>query len=71
VTESGARLVREGKVGGLTDPEAASFLSLQLGWVAGVVTSYSGTGQFRQRLRIVFTDDAGRTWHVQYAGPAA
>ncbi len=71
VTESGARLVREGNVGGLTDPEAASFLSPQLGWVAGVVTSYSGTGHFSQRLRIVFTDDAGRTWHVQYAGPAA
>lgn len=32
--------------------------------------SDSGTGQVRERLRIVFTDDAGRTWHVQYVGPA-
>lgn len=69
VTGSGATLVRQGNVGGLSEPEAASFLSSQLGWVAGVVTSYSGTGQVRQRLRIVFTDDAGRTWHVQYVGP--
>jgi len=46
-------------------------LSPQLGWVAGVVTSYSGTGHFSQRLRIVFTDDAGRTWHLQYDSPAA
>jgi len=71
VTGSGASLIREGNVGGLTDPEAASFLSPQLGWVAGVVTSYSGTGHFSQRLRIVFTDDAGRTWHLQYDSPAA
>jgi hypothetical protein len=71
VTESGARVVREGNVGGLTDPEAASFWSPQLGWVAGVETSYSGTGQLRQRLRIVGTGDAGRTWHIQYVGPTA
>jgi len=58
-------VVLEGNVGGLTDPEAASFLSPRLGWVAGVVTSYSGTGHFRQDLRIVFTNDAGRTWHVR------
>ena len=24
-------------------------------------------GQVRQQQRIVFTDDGGRTWHVQYA----
>jgi photosystem II stability/assembly factor-like uncharacterized protein len=48
----------------------AGGLSPRLGWVAGVVASSSGAGQFRQRLCIVFTDDAGRTWHVQYAGPA-
>ncbi len=71
VTGSGASLTREGNVGGLTDPEAASFLSPQLGWVAGVVTSYSGAGLFHQRQRIVFTDDAGRTWQVQYVSPAA
>ena len=71
VTGSGGWLTREGNVGGLNQPEAASFVSTQLGWVAGIVTSYSGTGLFRQRQRIVFTDDAGRTWHVQYVSPAA
>jgi hypothetical protein len=29
--------------------------------LGGAVTSYNGTGLFRQRQRIVFTDDAGRT----------
>jgi len=67
-TGSGAVLAREGNVGGgLTQPEAASFVSPQLGWVVGIVTSYNGTGVFRQQQRIVFTDDGGRTWHVQYA----
>ena len=68
---SGAWLAPEGDVGGLNQPEAASFLSPQLGWVAGIMTSYFGPGRFRQRQRIVFTDDGGRTWHVQYASPAA
>jgi phage/plasmid primase-like uncharacterized protein len=39
--------------------------------VFGRRTFRSGTGQVRQRLLIVVTDDAGRTWHVQYVGPAA
>jgi hypothetical protein len=71
-TGSGAVLTGEGNVGGgLTQPEAASFVSPRLGWVVGIVTSENGTGVFRQQQRIVFTDDGGRTWHVQYAGPAA
>jgi len=67
VTGSGAVLTPQGDIGGLTDPEAASFLSPQLGWVAGA-SSYSGDGRFRQC--ILFTDDAGRTWQVQYASPS-
>ncbi len=69
VTGSGALLTREGDVGGLTDPDAASFLSPQLGWVAGTMTSTEGNGSFSERWRIVFTDDGGQTWQVQYSGP--
>ena len=68
-TGSGSLLTPKGNVPGLNQPTAASFLSPQLGWVAGTVISLSGTGQVRQQQRIVFTDDAGRTWHVQYASP--
>jgi photosystem II stability/assembly factor-like uncharacterized protein len=67
-TDSGASLVREGNVGWQIEPDAASFLSPRLGWVTGT-TSYSGNGVFRQS--IVFTDDSGRTWHLQYMSPAA
>jgi hypothetical protein len=71
VTGSGAVLTPKGNVPGLNQPMAASFLSPQLGWVAGVVISLSGAGQVRQQQRIVFTDDGGRTWRVQYASPPA
>jgi photosystem II stability/assembly factor-like uncharacterized protein len=69
VTSSGARLTREGNVGQLTQPETASFLSPQLGWVVGIVTHYRGPSSLRQYQRIVRTDDGGRTWLVQYTGP--
>jgi hypothetical protein len=69
VTGSGAVLAPEGNVAGLNVPEAASFVSPQLGWVIGMVFSTPGTGSPLQR--IVFTDDGGRSWHVQYTGPAA
>jgi len=68
VTGSGAVLTPEGSVGGLTDPVAASFISPRLGWVAGSVTSDDG---YRQRWRIVFTGDGGRTWQIQYASPGS
>jgi hypothetical protein len=71
VTSSGASLTRKGNVGGLNNPEAASFLSPQLGWVAGIVNHYNATGIISQDQRIVFTNDAGRTWHVQYTSPRA
>jgi hypothetical protein len=68
VTGSGASLTPEGNAGGLNEPEAASFVSPQLGWVIGLVISNSGTGVPLQRQRILVTDDAGRTWHDQYTG---
>jgi hypothetical protein len=67
--DSGSALISEGNVSGLDIPEAASFVSSQLGWVMGAVFT-GNTGTPVQHQRIVFTDDAGRTWHVQYNGPA-
>jgi hypothetical protein len=69
VTGSGASLARQGNVGELNHPEAASFLSPQLGWVVGVVYHHNATGITSQYQRIVFTDDAGRTWRIQYTSP--
>ena len=69
VTNSGARLTREGSVGQLTQAEAASFLSPQLGWVVGIMVHYRGPSSSRQYQRIVRTDDGGRTWLVQYTSP--
>jgi photosystem II stability/assembly factor-like uncharacterized protein len=70
-TNSGATLTKEGNVGAITQPQAASFLSAQAGWVAGTDTVYptADTGKFKSQERIVATTDGGRTWHVQYAGP--
>jgi len=67
-TDSGAHLTNEGNVGDITLAEAASFVSSQIGWVAGEQAVYTGQ-DIRRQQRIVFTDDGGRTWHVQYAGP--
>jgi hypothetical protein len=69
VTGSGASLARQGNVGELNHPEAASLLSPQLGWVVGMVYHYDVTGITSQYQRIVFTDDAGRTWRIQYTSP--
>ena len=63
---SGTTLTRAGNVGGLSQAGAASFLSAQVGWVAGVVDHMTATGIGRQYERIVFTSDGGRTWHMQY-----
>jgi hypothetical protein len=69
VTGSGASVARQGNVGELNHPEAASFLSPQLGWVVGVVYHHNATGITSQYQRIVCTDDAGRTWRIQYTSP--
>ena len=68
-TDSGTRLTREGDVAGISIAAAASFISPQVGWVAGVETVYKGGSTFRYQQRIVFTGDGGRSWQVQYAGP--
>jgi hypothetical protein len=70
-TSSGATLNRKGNVGAITQPLAASFLSPEVGWVAGRVNVYptSAAGTSRSQERIVATTDGGRTWHVEYAGP--
>jgi len=68
-TNSGATLTREGDVGDLTEPQAASFLSPEVGWVAGTFTTFKPPDTFRQQQRIVVTTDGGRSWQVQYAGP--
>jgi photosystem II stability/assembly factor-like uncharacterized protein len=67
---TGTALTREGNVRGLSTAQAASFLSTRVGWVVGVMTKFNrGSGNSRQFQRIVFTDDGGRTWHVQYTEP--
>lgn len=63
----GAFLIAEGSIGGLTVPEAVSFLSPQLGRVAGgssyLATAVSATASSSPITR-------GRTWHVQYVSSA-
>ena len=68
---SGATLTKEGNVGSITLPQAASFLSAAAGWVAGTETVYpaADAGKSKSQERIVATADGGHTWHVQYAGP--
>jgi hypothetical protein len=70
-TNSGSTLTKEGNVGAITQPQAASFLSAEAGWVAGRESVYptSAKGTPKSQERIVATTDGGRTWHVQYAGP--
>jgi photosystem II stability/assembly factor-like uncharacterized protein len=70
-TNSGSTLTKEGNVGAITQPQAASFLSTEAGWVAGRESVYptSPKGTPKSQERIVATTDGGRTWHVQYAGP--
>jgi len=67
VSGSGATLTKEGNVADITSPEAASFLSATVGWVAGAATEDSDT--FRSQQRIMATANGGRTWVLQWAGP--
>jgi photosystem II stability/assembly factor-like uncharacterized protein len=69
VTNAGKPLAKGGNVGSVTAPQAASFQSQQLGWVAGTDTVLSGSGTGKSQERIVATTDGGRTWHVQWSGP--
>jgi photosystem II stability/assembly factor-like uncharacterized protein len=68
-TASGATLLKEGNVGSITDPGAASFLSPETGWVTGTANVYSASGASKSQQRIVATADGGRSWHVQWTGP--
>ena len=71
VTGGGTSLTREGNVGGITQPEAASFLSSSLGWVIGKVTNFSNPANPISYPRIVRTDNGGHSWLVQYTGAGA
>ena len=68
-TGSGATLTVKGNVGKITDPQAASFLSAQAGWVAGTARELQQRGKSRSQQRIVATTDGGRTWQLEYATP--
>ena len=68
-TNSGATLTVKGNVGKINDPQAASFLSAQAGWVAGTASEFTDTGKSREQQRIVATTDGGRTWQLEYATP--
>jgi photosystem II stability/assembly factor-like uncharacterized protein len=66
-SNSGATLAKEGNVGDINQPQAASFLSPEVGWVAGSTTAT--TTPENAQVRIVATTDGGRTWHVQHSSP--
>jgi len=70
-SDSGSTLTKEGNVGAITQPQAASFLSPEVGWVAGSDTIFatSANGTSKSQQRIVATSDGGRTWTVEYEGP--
>jgi photosystem II stability/assembly factor-like uncharacterized protein len=68
-TNSGATLTKEGNVGAITTPQAASFMSAQVGWVTGQDAVFPSSGKPQYQERIVATTDGGHTWHVQWAGP--
>lgn len=70
-TNSGAVLTKMGNVGSITEPQAASFQSAQVGWVAGEDLVFSTTANVtsKSQERIVATTDGGRTWHVEWSGP--
>jgi hypothetical protein len=69
VTNSGATLTEEGNIGDLSEPQAAGFLSPEVGWVAGTALVSKAPDTLLSQQRIVATADGGRTWQVQYAGP--
>jgi hypothetical protein len=67
VTSAGAALAREGNVGGLNQPVAASFLTPALGWVVGTYIDNRDPSRPLRYWRVVSTADGGRTWRVDYA----
>jgi len=61
---TGTTVTRDGRVTGIDQPEAASFVSPQRGWVLGVVLRNGPKASLQQR--IVGTTDGGRTWILLY-----
>lgn len=57
----GKELVRRGNVGHITSSLGASFVTSRSGWVTGIYWDGSSTV-----YRLVHTNDAGRTWTVEY-----
>lgn len=72
-SNSGTAVSKMGNVGSITEPQAASFRSPLIGWVAGrdTVLPAAGNAAPRSQERIVATADGGRTWHVEWSGPWA
>jgi photosystem II stability/assembly factor-like uncharacterized protein len=68
-TSDGATLTTKGNIGAITNPQAASFMSPEVGWVTGLASVFPASGKPRYQERIVATTNGGRTWHVQWAGP--
>jgi hypothetical protein len=66
-TGNGAALAREGNVGDLNEPEAASFLTPSLGWVVGSAIDSRDPARPHGYWRVVATSDAGRAWRVDYS----
>jgi len=64
-TGNGASLAREGNVGDLNVPVAASFLTPAQGWVVGSVFDQRNPSE--RTWRIVATSDGGRTWRTGYS----
>jgi hypothetical protein len=73
VSNSGTAVGKMGDVGSITQPQAASFQSAQVGWVAGqdlvFPATATGYGTPKSQERIVATTDGGRTWRIVWSGP--
>ncbi|HEY5360613.1 MAG TPA: YCF48-related protein [Streptosporangiaceae bacterium] len=68
--KGGALLQARGHVGGLTQADAAAFVTVDDGWVVGSHATYQPpNGPVAVVNRIVHTTDGGRTWQVQYSAP--
>lgn len=69
-TDAGAHLSKRAVVTNLTDATAASFVTVNDGWVIGDDrTPDQGNNAGAMFLRIEHTTDGGRTWTTQYSTP--
>ncbi len=66
----GAVLLPRGNVRGITEANAAAFITIDDGWVVGTQTSYHPSGTASTVVnRIVHTADGGRSWQILYTLP--